>query len=294
MASITQTPYFSPGFLELLRSSGLLMHPIKGDGNCLFRAVALQVYGSPEPHGLLRQRCMDFIENSRATYEPFTGPDFEGYVAVKRRDGMETPLAWGGHMEVQALSEMFSTRFEIYDAETGKTVNIDHESYSDAEVPVRLSYHHGNHYNALVSRDSGLRRGPVAAFVEQNVVRKAMAANDRQIVEDQLVDETAEDSIRTVVDDLEVRAVMEAQEKDFIQASLGAAERAEEERALQESMQQLEESIRADEERALQESMRHMEEQVRQQSLQEHFSQQQQQYPSGNLYWDDGALEDDG
>lgn len=33
----------------------------EGDGNCLFRAVGLQVYGDSDSHMEVRRRCMDFM-----------------------------------------------------------------------------------------------------------------------------------------------------------------------------------------------------------------------------------------
>lgn len=38
------------------------MVPVEGDGNCLFRSVSHQVYGDDRYHGLVRARCMDYME----------------------------------------------------------------------------------------------------------------------------------------------------------------------------------------------------------------------------------------
>ena len=34
---------------------------MKEDGACLFRAVAFQVYGDQEMHGVVRKHCMDYM-----------------------------------------------------------------------------------------------------------------------------------------------------------------------------------------------------------------------------------------
>ena len=39
----------------------LLTQTIYGDGNCLFRAISDQVYGSEIHHTIIRQKCMDYI-----------------------------------------------------------------------------------------------------------------------------------------------------------------------------------------------------------------------------------------
>lgn len=40
---------------------GLKIEEQDGDGNCLFRAVAFQVYGDENLHTLLREKCMDYV-----------------------------------------------------------------------------------------------------------------------------------------------------------------------------------------------------------------------------------------
>lgn len=86
-------------------------------------------------------------------------------------------------MEIQALAEMYNRPIHIYSYSTGSTlfwvkhgsgilftdfllvhheialipdymnaepINIFHGSYDTDTPPIRLSYHHGNHYNSLV------------------------------------------------------------------------------------------------------------------------------------------------
>jgi hypothetical protein len=44
-----------------LKQRGLEIREQEGDGNCLFRAVSLQVYGDASMHGQVRKQCMDFM-----------------------------------------------------------------------------------------------------------------------------------------------------------------------------------------------------------------------------------------
>ena len=45
---------------------------IEGDGNCMFRAVSDQVYNGNQMHfNLIRQFCMDYIENEKEFYNDF-------------------------------------------------------------------------------------------------------------------------------------------------------------------------------------------------------------------------------
>jgi hypothetical protein len=48
-------------FEAALKKRGLEIRHQEGDGNCLFRAISLQVYGDPGMHEEVRKRCMDFM-----------------------------------------------------------------------------------------------------------------------------------------------------------------------------------------------------------------------------------------
>lgn len=47
--------------LDIRRSKGYEVKRMLEDGNCLFRAVADQVYGDPEAFDMVRQMCIDYM-----------------------------------------------------------------------------------------------------------------------------------------------------------------------------------------------------------------------------------------
>lgn len=86
---------------EQLRSLGLYAAPTLGDGNCLFRALSDQLYGSPSRHMHLRRDICDWIEHHRQRYEPFC-EDERGltvHLECMRQQG-----TYGGHLELSAFA----------------------------------------------------------------------------------------------------------------------------------------------------------------------------------------------
>lgn len=70
---------------------------------------------------------------------------FADYVDRKRQDGVHA-----NNPEIQAIAELFSRPVEVYTKESGpEPINIFQSDYKD-QFPIRLSYHDGNHYNAIV------------------------------------------------------------------------------------------------------------------------------------------------
>ncbi|MCD7466540.1 hypothetical protein HAX54_003351 [Datura stramonium] len=51
--------------IDIRRAKGLEVKKMREDGNCLFRAVADQVYGDSEAYDLVRQMCIDYMERGK-------------------------------------------------------------------------------------------------------------------------------------------------------------------------------------------------------------------------------------
>lgn len=120
---------------------------VRADGNCLFRALAYALWGDEELHAQLRARVMDYIAAERDYFSQFVAEDFRRYVRRKRRDGTH-----GNHVELQAAADMLNVRIEVYAYSLVPVAVIDgwnRRPAADAQ-PVRLSFHRGSHYNAVV------------------------------------------------------------------------------------------------------------------------------------------------
>ncbi|KAJ7085395.1 hypothetical protein B0H15DRAFT_374233 [Mycena belliarum] len=88
---------------EQLRSLGLYAAPTLGDGNCLFRALSDQLYGSPSRHAQLRKDVCDWIARHKARYEPFVEDDRGLDVHLRC---MRENATYGGHMELSAFAHL--------------------------------------------------------------------------------------------------------------------------------------------------------------------------------------------
>ncbi|VDN17639.1 unnamed protein product [Gongylonema pulchrum] len=113
------------------------------------RFAADQIYGDEEMHEEVRRLCMDYMEKNTDYFSQFVTENFCDYIARKRRRD-----AHGNHIELQAISEIFSRPIEIYEYST-EPRNItgfrrDGTAPGGAYPPIRLSYHGSVHYNSVV------------------------------------------------------------------------------------------------------------------------------------------------
>jgi len=114
-----------------LSAQGLKLVRMREDGNCLFRAMALQLYGDVEMHDLVRSTIMQHITHSASHFSPFTSPEpIQSYVRRKKQLGVH-----GNQVEIQAASEVYCRRVEVFREEDGgRGSNIFMGGYDEDET----------------------------------------------------------------------------------------------------------------------------------------------------------------
>ncbi len=73
-------------YISALRRKGLKVHPVEGDGNCLFRSVSHQMYGTEDLHGLVRQSCMEYMESEAEYFEPYVEGECDCPMQITERE----------------------------------------------------------------------------------------------------------------------------------------------------------------------------------------------------------------
>eukprot|EP00518_Triparma_eleuthera_P023386 CAMPEP_0197549124 /NCGR_PEP_ID=MMETSP1320-20131121/3095_1 /TAXON_ID=91990 /ORGANISM="Bolidomonas sp., Strain RCC2347" /LENGTH=342 /DNA_ID=CAMNT_0043109289 /DNA_START=23 /DNA_END=1051 /DNA_ORIENTATION=+ len=130
-----------PAHLELVA--------VPGDGNCLFRALALQIFGDQSFHTELRAKAVAFMERNREAFESFVGvvggENWEEYLERKARDGV-----YGNNIEIQAISELFNRPIYIFTPTSSTPINTFHSDYTDPPLYV-VYYAASEHYDALLN-----------------------------------------------------------------------------------------------------------------------------------------------
>ncbi|KAI0668996.1 hypothetical protein C8Q78DRAFT_223334 [Trametes maxima] len=93
-----------------LRQLGLYAAHTLGDGNCLFRALSDQLYGSPSYHPKLRQDICDWIRAHKERYAPFVEDErgLEHHLSCMRQQA-----TYGGHLELSAFAHMTKRNVKV-------------------------------------------------------------------------------------------------------------------------------------------------------------------------------------
>lgn len=136
-------------FRQLLLEKDMIINDVESDGNCLFRAVSHQLYGTTEHHGLIRRYVYEYMSIEREYFSQFVVGGMEGfdeYLRYQTQNG-----AWGDDCELQVISEMYNRPVEIY-AYANTPMRTFHENEGDGRA-MKLAYHGQSHYNSIMSKD---------------------------------------------------------------------------------------------------------------------------------------------
>ncbi|CAL1697712.1 unnamed protein product [Somion occarium] len=163
---------------EQLRGLGLYAAPTLGDGNCLFRALSDQLYGTDTYHLKLRHALCNWIEAHKERYAPFVDDDRGLDVHLQC---MRQPGTYGGHLELSAFAHL--TRRNVKVIQPGLVYVIEWDAGaepSDAPAPSLTSL-------GLPEVD------PSAAIINERERRK-LKRNQKRLEEKPAVQTPAPDS----------------------------------------------------------------------------------------------------
>lgn len=114
-----------------LKSLGLYAAPTLGDGNCLFRALSDQLYGSHAKHLELRQEICDFIESRKEEYAPFIDDEkgIDAHLKTMRRPG-----EYGGHVELSVFARLKRRDVKVIQPDVCYVIEHKHLFTDDDEL----------------------------------------------------------------------------------------------------------------------------------------------------------------
>ncbi|GAA6002770.1 OTU domain-containing protein [Rhodotorula paludigena] len=113
-----------------LREAGLYAANILGDGNCLFRALSDQLYGSPSMHLAIRNEICDYLASHPDKYRLFVDEDsvkggFEGHVREMRQPG-----TYGTNIELSAFVARYRRPVKVYQPNLVYVLPVEDQSPS--------------------------------------------------------------------------------------------------------------------------------------------------------------------
>ena len=177
-----------------LTGNDLAIRDVCGDGNCLFRALALAVTGNEQNHMLVRQGLVVYMRQHRNSVKHYIiresdgnslDEDFEAQMGEMENNG-----TWGTQAEIISAASMFQTNIHMYQHRQNRSGVMGEWHTYKAEMLLQCRSllpncslylnHTGNHYNVVIGNHNSLSRSEVE-FTEVYAKRRKIDENNNTI-----------------------------------------------------------------------------------------------------------------
>nr|XP_018895749.1 PREDICTED: uncharacterized protein LOC109029651 isoform X1 [Bemisia tabaci]XP_018895750.1 PREDICTED: uncharacterized protein LOC109029651 isoform X1 [Bemisia tabaci] len=134
---------------------GATIRKIAGDGNCLFRALSLCIYGSQEQHTTLRNLIVSNVVQNWSHYSSYIiGDKSYGHPINSANDyksHMSKNGAEGGHLELNVATRIFDVLIKVYNSKTSKVIVLGRSNLVEKKQIDLLYTGEGDkgHYDAI-------------------------------------------------------------------------------------------------------------------------------------------------
>jgi len=123
---------------------------VAGDGNCFYRCIALDIYGSVEKHACIRDKIVDHMHNNTNLYSVYIDEDINIHITNQsHKDGRMS--SWATEAEIYAAATVYSAVVQIYNVTNGVTQILNFEPVTKSTKIKRyffLKMEHG-HFDSL-------------------------------------------------------------------------------------------------------------------------------------------------
>ncbi|CAL9776380.1 unnamed protein product [Musa acuminata subsp. burmannicoides] len=129
---------------ERLRLYDLVDLKVQGDGNCQFRALADQLYRSPEHHKFVRQQVVDQLRSHPEIYDGYVPMSYDDYLKKMSKNG-----EWGDHVTLQAAADSYGVKIFILTSFKDTCYIEILPSVEKSKRVICLSFWAEVHYNSI-------------------------------------------------------------------------------------------------------------------------------------------------
>ena len=126
---------------------------VEGDGNCGYRALALQIYENEEYHYIIREDIYKYLKINSSNFShlnfqidgSFISPD--EYIEKVKDKGF-----WMGYLEISVVNKIYETTLYIYELRDNQNFYLlskYDDINDDTKLFLYLCFVNNNHYNIL-------------------------------------------------------------------------------------------------------------------------------------------------
>lgn len=84
---------------------------VRGDGNCMFRAISASVFGDEKRHAIVRSKCLAEMSRHPRVYRPYVPEPWLRFLSR-----MGSNRTWGDQVALSAIATAYGISITVHDA----------------------------------------------------------------------------------------------------------------------------------------------------------------------------------
>ena len=157
---------------------------VKRDGNCGYRCIALQLFGSEEKYSKIRENVFNYLDNNRSNYNDYNF-EYNGnilssndYIDIIQKEG-----EWMGELEIIAISNIYDINiyaFQTNDSDEIYLINKYGNFENQNKNLLTLCFVNNNHYMVVYEKQNINNQ-----LFENNVLDNTDYINSQNIIKNE-------------------------------------------------------------------------------------------------------------
>ncbi|XP_042032723.1 OVARIAN TUMOR DOMAIN-containing deubiquitinating enzyme 9-like [Salvia splendens] len=136
--------------LNRLELYELVEHKIMGDGNCQFRSLSDQIYGTSDYHDVVREEIVHQLKSQPELYASFVSMAYGDYLKKMSRNG-----EWGDNVTLQAAADCYGVKIFVVTSYKDTCYIEILPKVEKSDKTVLLSFRAEVHYNSIYPCEDG-------------------------------------------------------------------------------------------------------------------------------------------
>ncbi|XP_022978801.1 RNA polymerase sigma factor sigF, chloroplastic [Cucurbita maxima] len=134
--------------LDRLKVYDFVERKVKGDGNCQFRALSDQLFGTSNRHKLVRENVVNQLKSHREIYEGYVPMAYDDYLEKMSMTG-----EWGDHVTLQAAADWYGVKIFVMTSFKETCCIEILPSFQKKRQVIFLSFWAEVHYNSIYPQE---------------------------------------------------------------------------------------------------------------------------------------------
>ena len=134
-----------------------ILQNVKGDGNCGYRAFALQLYGNEEFHNVIRENIYNYLSINRSNYSHLTFQvDNQELSNIEYIENIKNNGFYMGDLEISIIPFLYDAIlfvFELHNDTDLILLNIYGSINNENNILLTLCFINNNHFNIIYEKE---------------------------------------------------------------------------------------------------------------------------------------------